>query len=75
MEREEGLGRRAPEVEQRQPPAANGGAAARDLGKRMLEVESNSVLIATIVLIGFIGVLHPDFLSWGQLKEVVQNAA
>ncbi len=74
MEREEGLGRRAPEVEQRQPPAATGGASARDLGKRMLEVESNSVLIATLVLIGFIGVLHPDFLSWGQLKEVVQNS-
>ena len=51
-----------------------GGASARDLGKRMLEVESNSVLIATLVLIGFIGVLHPDFLSWGQLKEVVQNS-
>ena len=40
----------------------------------MLEVESNSVLIATLVLIGFIGALHPDFLSWGQLKEVVQNS-
>src|SRR4051812_1371306 len=41
----------------------------------MLEVESNSVLIATLALVGFIGVLHPDFLAWGQLKEIVQNAA
>ena len=73
MEREEGLARPAPEGA-RQPPAATGGASARDLGKRMLEVESNSVLIATLALIGFIGVLHPDFLSWGQLKEVVQNS-
>src|SRR3954469_23805756 len=48
--------------------------SARDLGKRLLEVESNSVLVATIVLIGFIGALHPDFLAWGQLKEVVQNS-
>ena len=40
----------------------------------MLEVESNSVLAATIALIAFIGVMHPDFLSWGQLKEVVQNS-
>ena len=22
-----------------------------------------------------IGIAHPDFLAWGQLKEVVQNAA
>src|SRR4051812_15877005 len=41
----------------------------------MLEVESNSVLIATLALVGFIGILHPDFLAWGQLKDVVQNAA
>src|SRR4051812_42065654 len=41
----------------------------------MLEVESNSVLIATLALIAFIGILHPDFLAWGQLKEVVRNAA
>ena len=40
----------------------------------MLEVESNSVLVATIALIAFIGVMHPDFLAWGQLKEVVQNS-
>ena len=44
-------------------------------GRRVLEVESNSVLIATVALIGVIGIAHPDFLAWGQLKEVVQNAA
>ncbi len=54
------------------PPARSG---IRDLGRRTLEVESNSVLIATVALIVFIGILHPDFLAWGQLKEVVQNAA
>jgi ribose transport system permease protein len=41
----------------------------------VLEVESNSVLVATIAVIVFIGIFHPDFLEWGQLKEVVQNAA
>ena len=46
----------------------------RAVGRRALEVESNSVLVATVALIVFIGVLHPDFLAWGQLKEVVQNA-
>jgi ribose transport system permease protein len=49
--------------------------AGQGLARRALEVESNSVLIATIALILFIGILHPDFLAWGQLKEVVQNAA
>jgi ribose transport system permease protein len=46
----------------------------RAVGRRALEVESNSVLVATIALIVFIGIVHPDFLEWGQLKEVVQNA-
>ncbi len=46
----------------------------RAVGRRALEVESNSVLVATVALIVFIGILHPDFLAWGQLKEVVQNA-
>ena len=55
-------------------PAESGDASRRDLGRRLLEVESNSVLIATIALIAFIGILHPDFLAWGQLKEVVQNS-
>jgi ribose transport system permease protein len=54
------------------PPAP---AGLRDLGRRTLEVESNSVLIATVALILFIGVIHPDFLAWGQLKEIVQNAS
>ena len=49
-------------------------SSTRDLGRRALEVESNSVLVATIALIAFIGIMHPDFLSWGQLKEVVQNS-
>ena len=42
--------------------------------RRAVEVESNSVLVATVALIVFIGIVHPDFLEWGQLKEVVQNA-
>jgi ribose transport system permease protein len=54
------------------PPAP---AGVRNLGRRTLEVESNSVLIATVALILFIGILHPDFLAWGQLKEVIQNSA
>jgi ribose transport system permease protein len=53
------------------PPAR---AGLRDLGRRALEVESNSVLIATVALILFIGIIHPDFLAWGQLKEIAQNA-
>jgi ribose transport system permease protein len=50
-------------------------ATAKELGRRALAVESNSVLVATVALILFIGIIHPDFLTWGQLKEVVQNSA
>src|SRR4051812_31865595 len=47
----------------------------RSVARRVLEVESNSVLIATVALIAVIGIAHPDFLAWAQLKDVVQNAA
>jgi ribose transport system permease protein len=61
---------------QKRPRADDGdrGAGLRDLGKRALAVESNSVLVATIALILFIGIMHPDFLTWSQLKEVIQNS-
>jgi ribose transport system permease protein len=61
---------------QKRPRADDGdrGATVRDLGKRALAVESNSVLVATIALILFIGIMHPDFLTWSQLKEVIQNS-
>jgi ribose transport system permease protein len=44
------------------------------VNRRLLEIESGSVLIATIALVVFIGILHPDFLEIGQLKDIVQNA-
>ena len=55
--------------------ASEGLNRPRAVGRRMLEVESNSVLIATVALVAAIGIAHPDFLAWGQLKEVAQNAA
>ena len=55
--------------------ASEGFSESRDVARRVLEVESNSVLVATIALIVVIGIAHPDFLAWGQLKETVQNAA
>jgi ribose transport system permease protein len=67
---EERLGPDVRDADQRK-----GSAEFASLGRRVLEVESNSVLIATLALIAFIGILHPDFLAWGQLKEVVQNSA
>jgi ribose transport system permease protein len=70
---QEGLGPGVRDAEQQQQRGSRpdwGG-----VGRRLLEVESNSVLIATVALILFIGILHPNFLAWGQLKEVVQNAA
>jgi ribose transport system permease protein len=42
--------------------------------RRAIEVESNSVLVATIALVVVIGVLHPDFLTASQLKDVLQQS-
>ena len=65
-------------MEMEENVAGRGGARdtdkVRDFGRRALAVESNSVLVATIALIVFIGIADPDFLTWGQLKEVVQNS-
>src|SRR3954453_9711508 len=61
-------------VRQSAPAPAARRASARGLGRRALAVESNSVLVATIALILFIGIMHPDFLTWSQLKEVIQNS-
>ena len=55
--------------------ASEGLNTPKAVGRRVLEVESNSVLIATVALVAAIGIAHPDFLAWGQLKEVAQNAA
>src|SRR3954470_17780748 len=62
-------------VQEPEQPTGSGDRSVRELGRRVLEVESNSVLIATVALILFIGILHPAVLAWGQLKGVVQNAA
>lgn len=42
--------------------------------RRMVEIESSSVLVATIALIVVISVLHPDFLSVGQLMDILQQS-
>jgi hypothetical protein len=56
-------------------PAAEGAGLSLDKlragGGRALEFESNSVLAATIVLAVAIGVLHPEFFAWSQIKDVL----
>src|SRR5690349_2641143 len=61
------------------PPERAGGArlsldAVRSGGGRVLEFESNSVLVATIVLAVVIGVLHPGFFAWSQIKDVLSQS-
>jgi ribose transport system permease protein len=61
------------------PPARAGGAGLsldtlRSGGGRVLEFESNSVLVATIVLAVVIGVLHPEFFAWSQIKDVLSQS-
>jgi ribose transport system permease protein len=46
----------------------------RSGGSRVLEFESNSVLAATIVLAVAIGILHPEFLAWSQIKDVLSQS-
>src|SRR4051812_12494694 len=41
---------------------------------RVLEFESNSVLVATIVLAVAIGIIHPAFFHWSQLKDVLAQS-
>jgi ribose transport system permease protein len=48
--------------------------AARAAGTRLAEVESGSVLVATIVLALAIGVLHPEFFAWDQIKDVLAQS-
>jgi ribose transport system permease protein len=60
------------------PPPAGGPRLSLDTlrsgGARVLELESNSVLVATIVLAGVIGVLHPGFFAWSQIKDVLSQS-
>jgi len=48
--------------------------AVRAAGARLAEVESGSVLVATIVLALAIGVLHPEFFAWDQIKDVLAQS-
>jgi len=48
--------------------------ALRAGGGRALELESNSVLAATILLALGIGVLHPEFFAWSQIKDVLAQS-
>ncbi len=46
----------------------------RAVGARVLELESNSVLVATVALAVVIGVLHPEFFAWDQIKDVLAQS-
>jgi len=54
-------------------------SAANDLARtavrRLTDLESGSVIVATIVLVVVVGVFHPDFLAAAQLTQVVQQAS
>jgi ribose transport system permease protein len=48
--------------------------AARVAFSRFMRVESLSVLVATLALGAFIGILHPDFFSSSQIRDVLQQS-
>src|ERR1700755_2969501 len=66
------------DVEGRSPTGTGGPRLSLDTlragGGRVLEFESNSVLVATIVLAVAIGVLHPEFFAWSQIKDVLAQS-
>jgi ribose transport system permease protein len=68
------------EVERDVPPGAERRSPALSLdalragGGRALELESGSVLAATILLALVIGVLHPEFFAWSQIKDVLAQS-
>lgn len=45
------------------------------LWRRALEFESNSVLVALVVLIVIIGAIHPDFFSRSALLDILQQSS
>ena len=49
-------------------------SAVETATRRVLEGDSTSVVIATVLLVVVIGILHPTFLSASQLKSVLQEA-
>jgi ribose transport system permease protein len=51
-----------------------GDGRLRAAGARVLELESNSVLVATVALAVVIGVLHPEFFAWDQIKDVLAQS-
>jgi ribose transport system permease protein len=45
-----------------------------DMARRLLDMESNTVLMALIALVVVVGVLHPSFFTLNQLTGVVQQS-
>jgi ribose transport system permease protein len=56
------------------PGAAQRGGTIESAVKRILDFESNSVLVATVVLAVVIGIAHHDFFAWTQIKNVLQQS-
>jgi ribose transport system permease protein len=57
-------------------PGGSGGALTmvKNAALRVLRFESTSVLVATVALGAFIGIIHPEFLSQSQLRDVLQQS-
>jgi ribose transport system permease protein len=70
----------APPAGQAGPPQADDGgerrpgASLQSVTTRLVEIESVPVLLATIALVLVIGILHPVYFHWSQLKDVLQQS-
>ena len=62
------------------PPAqaawwAGAGDAGQTAARRLTDLASGSVIVATVVLVAVVGIFHHNFVSVSQLKQVAQQAS
>src|SRR5713101_2834913 len=72
-------GSREPQARETASAEAPWRAAAGDFGqtaaRRLTDLESGSVIVATVLLVVVVGIFHHNFLSVTQLKQVAQQAS
>jgi ribose transport system permease protein len=70
----EGVAVEEPSAPQQAPSSASDDRSLASVATRIVDFESNSVLVATIVLALVIGLIHPEFFHWAQIKDVLQQS-
>jgi ribose transport system permease protein len=56
------------------PPAGRGGFRVRTITNSLFEMQSNSVLIAVLLVLALFAIAHPSFYSVRQIQVVLQSS-